>query len=301
MKRTFIKKEGVLLNALARYLLGERQGNRLMTIEALAVACGTSVGLTQAGLKSLEASGAVCIERRGRNGSYLLAVDHTALLANIDISNVVCAMPLPYTRMYEGLASGLKALFEGVPFYYAHMRGADSRVECLLGGVYDMAVVSRLAASSYLAEGHLSAVLEFGPHTYVGEHRLICRSGRANAIRRVGIDGRSADQKMLTRACFERRNVEYVALSYHESLARVARGDIDAVVWNVVDEQVLNGLGLEARPLPQDPRLLAATEAVVLIRADDYPIKTLFNALVDKERLLDHQRRVIRGELEPHY
>ena len=301
MKRSFIKKEGMLLNALARYLLGERQGNRLMTIEALATACGTSVGLTQAALKSLEASGAVCIERRGRNGSYLAAVDHNALLANVDISNVVCAMPLPYTRLYEGLASGLKALFEGIPFYYAHMRGADSRVECLLGGVYDMAVVSRLAASSYLADNPLSAVLELGPHTYVGEHRLICRRGQEKAIRRVGIDSRSADQKMLTRACFGHRNVEYVALSYHESLTRVARGDIDAVIWNVVDEQVLNGLGLEARPQTRDPRFLAATEAVVLIRADDYPIKTLFNARVDKAILLDHQSRVINGELEPNY
>ena len=53
---------------------------------------------------------------------------------------------LAYTRLYEGLASGLKAQFDGIPFYYAHMRGADIRVECLLNGVYDMAVVSRLAA-----------------------------------------------------------------------------------------------------------------------------------------------------------
>lgn len=46
----------------------------------------------------------------------------------------------------------IESPFDGIPFYYAHMRGADIRVECLLNGVYDMAVVSRLAAESYLTQ-----------------------------------------------------------------------------------------------------------------------------------------------------
>lgn len=84
-------------------------------------------------------------------GSYLVEMDNKALLTHVDINNVVCAMPLPYTRLYEGLASGLKARRMAF-LYYAHMRGADIRVECLLNGVYDMAVVSRLAAESYLTQ-----------------------------------------------------------------------------------------------------------------------------------------------------
>ncbi len=130
MRRTFIKK-GVVITTLARYLLGEKCGNRLKTIDELATECRSSVGLTQAALKTLESSGAIRIERRGRNGSYLVEMDNKALLTHVDINNVVCAMPLPYTRLYEGLASGLKAQFDGIPFYYAHMRGADIRV-----GVY---------------------------------------------------------------------------------------------------------------------------------------------------------------------
>ncbi|EKN3007368.1 hypothetical protein PXH33_005550, partial [Escherichia coli] len=109
MRRTFIKKEGVVITTLARYLLGEKCGNRLKTIDELANECRSSVGLTQAALKTLESSGAIRIERRGRNGSYLVEMDNKALLTHVDINNVVCAMPLPYTRLYEGLASGLKA------------------------------------------------------------------------------------------------------------------------------------------------------------------------------------------------
>lgn len=301
MRRTFIKKEGMALTTLARYLLGEQCGNRLKTIDELAGECGSSVGLTQAALKTLESSGAIRIERRGRNGSYLVDMDNKALLAHIDISNVVCAMPLPYTRLYEGLASGLKAQFEGIPFYYAHMRGADIRVECLLNGVYDMAVVSRLAAESYLAQSGLRMVMALGPHTYVGEHQLICRKGEIGAVRRIGLDNRSPDQKIMTEIYFAGRDVERVYLSYHESLSRIAKGEIDAVIWNVAAGDELTMLGLEALPLSGDPRFLLATEAVVLARSDDYPIQHLLRAVVDKQALLAHQQRVVSGEQEPSY
>ena len=82
MRRTFIKKEGVVITTLARYLLGEKCGNRLKTIDELANECRSSVGLTQAALKTLESSGAIRIERRGRNGSYLVEMDNKALLTH---------------------------------------------------------------------------------------------------------------------------------------------------------------------------------------------------------------------------
>ena len=299
MRRTFIKKEGVVITTLARYLLGEKCGNRLKTIDELATECRSSVGLTQAALKTLESSGAIRIERRGRNGSYLVEMDNKALLTHVDINNVVCAMPLPYTRLYEGLASGLKAQFDGIPFYYAH--SADIRVECLLNGVYDMAVVSRLAAESYLTQKGLCLALELGPHTYVGEHQLICRKGESANVKRVGLDNRSADQKIMTDVFFGDSDVERVDLSYHESLQRIVKGDVDAVIWNVVAENELTMLGLEATPLTDDPRFLQATEAVVLTRVDDYPMQQLLRAVVDKHALLAHQQRVVCGEQEPSY
>ena len=290
-----------MLTTLARYLLGEKCGNRLKTIDELAAECHSSVGLTQAALKTLESSGAIRIERRGRNGSYLVDMDNRTLLKHVDINNVVCAMPLPYTRLYEGLASGLKAPFDGIPFYYAHMRGADIRVECLLNGVYDMAVVSRLAAESYLAQDGLRITLALGPHTYVGEHQLICRKGESADVKRVGLDNRSADQKIMTEACFGNRDVELIDMPYHESLQRIAKGDVDAVIWNVVAEAELAVLGLEATPLTNDPRFLQATEAVVLTRAEDYAMQQLLRAVVNKEALLAHQQRVANGEQEPSY
>lgn len=121
------QKEGVVITTLARYLLGEKCGNRLKTIDELATECRSSVGLTQAALKTLESSGAIRIERRGRNGSYLVEMDNKALLTHVDINNVVCAMPLPYTRLYEGLASGLKARLMAFLLLCAYARRGYSR------------------------------------------------------------------------------------------------------------------------------------------------------------------------------
>ncbi|WP_279155957.1 GntR family transcriptional regulator YhfZ [Obesumbacterium proteus] len=300
MSRSFIKKEGVAQSSLARYLLGEKSGNRLKTIDELASECGFSVGLIQAALKTLEKAGAVAVERRGRNGSYLVNMDNKALLAFADIGNVVCAMPLPYTRLYEGLASGLKAQFDGIPFYYAHMRGSDVRVECLLNGVYDLAVVSRLAAQSYLEKDDVRMVLELGPHTYVGEHKLICRAGNP-PIKRVGLDPRSADQRIMTDVYFAGQSVEILDVPYHECLTRIAKGDIDAVIWNVTNDVDLAAYGLVAKPLVGDPRFTEASEAVVLTRADDIPIQQLLRTVVDKKELLAHQQRVLAGVQEPSY
>ena len=60
--------------------------------------------------------------------------------------------------------------------------------------MYDMAVVSRLAAESYLTQKGLCLALELGPHTYVGEHQLICRKGESANGKRVGLDNRSAER-----------------------------------------------------------------------------------------------------------
>lgn len=51
MSHGLLKKEGVAQACLARYLLGERCGNRLKTIEELSSDYGLSVGLVQFALK----------------------------------------------------------------------------------------------------------------------------------------------------------------------------------------------------------------------------------------------------------
>ena len=255
----------------------------------------------QAALKTLESAGCITVQRSGRNGS-LTHVDYRSLLDYANISRVVCAMPLPYTREYEGLASGLKREFSDVPFYFAHMRGADIRVECLRNGIYDLAVVSRLAAEEYASrpENGVKIAATLGEHSWVS-HQIIRRRGDRCAVGRVGVDCRSMDQKLLTDMVYDPARVARVEVPYHDCLSRLENGTIDAVVWNVENRQVLARYGLEATPLEGDQRVVLATEATILIRSDDRSTGKLLDTFVDTHRVRQHQRAVVSEEIEPSY
>ncbi len=299
MSRAFIKKEGIALVSLSRYLLTVKEGERLRTIEDLSDEFSLSVGVVQNSMKVLESAGSIRLERRGRNGTVLTHRNMPTLLQQADFGNLVCAMPLPYTRLYEGLASGLKKQFTQLPLYFAHMRGAGMRIDCLIEGMYDMAVASRLAADSYLLRGEVLEVFNLGAHSYVDCHQLICRQGKYNDIQRVGFDANSPDQRLLNEIAFAGREVEWIETPYNDCLHDIEHGVIDAAIWNIGNLNPIKGL--EAHRLEGDPRYHQATEAVILVRNDNVVLLRLLNMLVDVSRLLAHQQSVVQGDIDPRY
>lgn len=299
MSKKFIKKEGMALTCLARYLLGEQIGCRLKTIDELSTEFELSVGVVQNALKTLESKDLIALERRGRNGTVILNIDYEGLLSQADINTLVCAMPLPYTKLYEGLASGLKTQFNQVSLYFAHMRGADVRIECLLDGIYDMAVVSRLAAESYLQQELVDIALTLGPHTYVSGHHLICRQGQQDNIKRVGLDFRSPDQRLLTEVAFKKQHIELINIPYHDGLSLIEKGQIDAMIWNVTED--LGSHNLMKLPLNGEEIYQQAAEAVIVTRKGNLHINQLIKRFVTLEQLLRHQSDVQAGVVDPSY
>ena len=215
MSVQYISKEGAAIMNIAQYLMTTAEGDRLRTIDSLSDDYSVSVGFIQKALTTIEQRGAVVLSKQGRNGTFISQLNYRELVSCADINNVVCAMPLPYTRHYEGLASGLKAQLGGLPLYFAHMRGASVRAECLKNGTYDVAIMSKLAAKE-LASGLVTAI-DLGAHTYSHEHRLIFRQGQYEQIRRVGVDPDSPDQKILTSQAFAEKSSENVEIHYGES------------------------------------------------------------------------------------
>ncbi|AJI96213.1 hypothetical protein BD65_1058 [Yersinia ruckeri] len=299
MSRKFIKKEGLALVSMARYLIGERPGNRLKTIDELSDDFGISVGVVQHALKVLEQEGAIAVERRGRNGTQLIDLNMPNLLQQADLGNMVCAMPLPYTKLYEGLASGLKEQFTILPLYFAHMRGAEVRIECLIDGIYDMAVVSRLAAQHYVEQGKVAIALNLGKGSYVDGHQLICRQGEEHHIHRVGLDPRSPDQCLLTETKFAGQDIERVDVPYSDCVAQIIRGEIDAAIWNLTD--AVSHENLLAVKLRGNEQYIQASQAVILIRPDNHLIKLLLENGINSQQLLQHQQNVQQGIIDPRY
>lgn len=306
MSQAFIKKEGIAQSYISRYLLLLENGQRLKTIDELAKDGDISVGLVQSTLKNLEALGAIKIERQGRNGSFIKMIDHKLLFKFTNISHVVCAMPLPYTRFYEGLASGLKAEFLEIPLYFAHMRGSDIRIECLENGAYDLAVTSRLAAEQLLSKHNVHITLALGKNSYTEEHKLIYRQGELHRIHKIGVDNTSTDQKMMTELWSTGGDFIFINVSYHECIKKIISGEIDAAIWNIGKGNELEQFGLTTQSLIEDKHInhdcfYKASEAVILTRKDDIQLQQLISTMVNPKTLLLHQRNVINGVIEPVY
>ncbi|MDE1239747.1 GntR family transcriptional regulator YhfZ [Vibrio aestuarianus] len=294
----YISKEGMAIMNVAKYLMTTNEGERLRTIDSLSIEFSVSVGFIQKALTTLEKRGAVALTRQGRNGTYIRQLDYRELSICSGAQYLVCAMPLPYTRHYEGLASGLKEQLGDLPLYFAHMRGASVRAECLQNGTYDIAIMSKLAAEE-LADGLVTAV-DLGVGSYSHEHRLIYRKGEYDKILRVGVDPDSPDQKLLTKHAFMDKTIEIVKIHYAESLNYLLNGQIDAVVWlpEAIDMQKN---GLSEKSLSHLAACRDASEAVMLVKGVNTHIIVLLRRLLNQSKLLSHQKNVIDGKLIPSY
>ncbi|MCQ1056625.1 hypothetical protein LRP52_00910 [Photobacterium sp. ZSDE20] len=298
MKTHYISKEGAAIINIARYLMSTVVYDRLRTIDALSEDIGVSVGFVQKALTTIEQQEAVELSRQGRNGTFIAKLDYRALAKLAGFSHVVCAMPLPYTKHYEGLASGLKQQIGDLPLYFAHMRGAGVRAECLLEGSHDIAIMSKLAAQTY--SGGFVTAIDLGQYSYSHSHRLIFRQGEYNKIEHVGVDPDSPDQKLLTQSAFQDKPVTIVEINYTDSMNLLLNGDIDAVVWlpEAID---MEKYGLAERPLDHIEQCKLASEAVMLVSGENPHITTLLRKLINIPALLEHQQQVVRGDITPNY
>jgi len=301
MTTKYIKKNGTAIIQIARYLLTTKVSDRLKTIDELSEEIGCSVGYVTKAIKHIENESAVHLSRQGRNGTIISALDYKCLVELSDIGNLVCAMPLPYTKHYEGLASGLKQQILTVPLYFAHMRGAGVRAECLKNGVYDIAIMSKLASEKYIAEGELDIAIELGIHSYVPEHRLIYRQGEKGTIRRVGVDPKSPDQKLLTEMYYQNDDIEVVSTPYNECLKKISDGEIDAAIWYASRQDSIESLGLCEAPLDKEADFSKASIGVLMVRKNSRYLKTMLTNIINIPEILDHQNQVISGKIVPTY
>ena len=124
-------KNGLSTKTLAKRMLCFEEGERIPTVTELNNEIHLARGTVQNAIKLLQKSGAVTLEAHGQSGTILKKKDVRKLLEIAGISHILGVMPLPYSKRYEGLATGLVADLEtGTTFRFRWRLCAVRKTGC---------------------------------------------------------------------------------------------------------------------------------------------------------------------------
>lgn len=301
-----MQKLGIAITSLAVEFLPLNKGDRIKTVAELAENYKTARGTIQSAIKILKEENAVTLESRGHLGTFISEIDYIKLLELTGIKSLVGVMPLPYSKRYEGLATGIcKCLNDsGVNTNLAFMRGSNHRLKALEDGRYDFAVTSRLTADFYLQnKKNIQIVKSFGNFSYVNEHIIVVSkdfNGEFTKGTKVGIDTSSIDQSVLTKTYFEDLEVQYVTLNYSQFIPAIKEGKIDAAIWNLDDLQDRQD-DIKFIPLDRQNKNIKDTEAVIIANENNSIVPALFSRVLDVEDVKEYQRLVMEKKIMPQY
>jgi hypothetical protein len=301
-----MQKNGLVAMKLARELIMMHCHDRIATIDEYSKEYGTGRGTVQSALKLLVNYKAIALEAKGHLGTYITNIDYEMLWKFTGLGIVMGVMPLPYTRAYEGLATGLFNILheKKIPFSLAYMRGAQTRLNALKFSRYDFAVVSALAADVAMNEGlDIDICVNFGKYTYVNAHVLVFSDDYSTQIEdgmKIGVDRSSIDQTLLTESECRNKKIQLVDLAYNQIITKLKNGEIQAAILNS-DEIIERKLDIKYYPLRDTDKTTKATEAVIVVSKDNFGLKNLFASLIEKERVVDYQQQVVAGDIIPNY
>ncbi|GEQ61395.1 GntR family transcriptional regulator YhfZ [Vagococcus lutrae] len=307
MSNKFLKKKGVIINHLASDLLQLKKGDRMPSITEYQSEYDVARGTVQNALNYLKTEGALVTKSHGHLGTFIEEIDYTILQEYALSEAILGTMTLPYSRLYEGLATGIYEEFKehNIKLNLAYIRGSKERVRSISTKTYRFAVVSKFAAKRVIQQGEpLEIVIDFGKQTYLSGHVLLFANRHNNSIEdgmKVAIDYSSLDQQMLTNESIQNKQVELVEMPGHQIIHSLKSGQIDAGIWNF-DEirdknyEELNYITLDNNQLEEE-----MSTSVIVCHQDDTSMEAFFNKSFDMKRVLDIQTQVGDGTMVPRY
>lgn len=300
-------KNGLAAKNIALELLGLELGSKIPTVTDFCDELSLGRGTVQGAIKLLEMLGAIELEARGHLGTFLIRKDVSLLLDISGTGPLVGVMPLPYSKKYEGLATGIIDGFDllNKRISLAYMRGASNRLEALKTRRYDFAIVSRLAAEEWTQHHKgLEIVKSFGLGTYVSEHKIFLADPKKEKIEsgmRIGIDRSSPDQTSITLLECEGLDVEFIDINYMQLFQMLLENRIDAAVWNFDEiRSVQHFKSVDFQSDKAKSLTKKTSEATIVIDTSRSEVLRQLS-LLDTEIVLNAQRLVETGERFPHY
>lgn len=304
MKNVFMQKAGIVAQQLSQDFIGMDIGDRIPTIEDFVLKYQSARGTVQQALTHLKDYNAIGLESRGHMGTFIATIDYALLMKICSVSNLIGAMPLPYSKRYEGLATAIYSVLNdntGISVNLAFMGGSNRRVEALLEGRYNFAVMSLVAAQHYIDEGFEIEISHcLGVHSYVHSHSLIMASDFYSEPKCIGVDKTSYDQLSLTMKFFENKDIEIVPLQYSHVLENIKNKTIDAAIWSL-EERILNDRGLRYVELSGIDMHEANTQAVIVIKKNDIPVSNFLKRFFFATKVEEIQQLVQKNQMLPNY
>lgn len=307
MNEHFYQKTGIVITQLAKDLMQLKKGDRIPIISDYQEQFGIARGTVQNALQFLKDKEAITSESRGHLGTFLTDINYDILQKYALPDEIIGTMPLPYSRLYEGFATGLYEAFHirQIRLNMAYVRGSKDRIQSVVNGVYHFAVVSKFAANQAIAnDDPVTIVMDFGVHTYLSRHIILfaedAKTGIENGMR-VGLDSSSFDQQALTKELTKDYDVQFVEIPGHQLIHGLKEGQLDAGVWNydeIVDKnyQHLNYQFIEDNQLQRE-----MSTSVIICQKNEAMLQTILKKNVAKESLLEIQKQVVEGKTIPRY
>jgi hypothetical protein len=305
IKEKLMSKNGTVVTRLAKEMMMYNSGDRLKTIGQYSEDFNTGRGTIQAALKFMQEAQVIHLNSRGHLGTYINWLDYKKLWEISDFGVVMGVMPLPYSKRYEGLATGLYQVFEeaDIPFSLAFMRGAAKRFEALNTGKYNFGIVSQMAALQESDKySNIEILHQFNKGSYVGEHVIIFRESRETQIRdgmRVAIDPSSIDQVLLTSNECKGKEVVFIETSYAQILKKMAKDEIDAAIWSG-DEIREKSLDFTVAPLV-NTKEGQDTVAVFMVEKSNPGLNKVLKKFIDMTEIEKIQLEVMKDITIPKY
>ncbi len=300
------QKMGLAVIFLAKKLMTLKPGARMNTISEYTESSDFARGTIQNALQFLKDKQAITLESRGHLGSFISKINYQTLWYCTELGALTGAMPLPYSKLYEGLATGIYVAAEryGIAMNIAYVSGARKRIDMLVRGHYDYVITSELAANAAKKEGlPIKKCIAFGKGTYLSEHVILFADDNKTEIEagmKIGVDRTSIDMQYLTAQVCLGKQVELIDIPYNQIVSQIRQKKIDAGIWNY-DEIKEKGIAIHFVHLADCKAIVESSKAVVLVRDDNSGLLNLLQAVLHKRTILDCQSQVITDKIMPTY
>ena len=289
---------------LSKIFLYINVDDKIPTYGEFAIMADVARGTIQNSMKVLIAEKAIELNARGHLGTFLVSKDISKLIMLADIRHIRGAMTLPYSKISEGLATGLVSVYNNkykLPISMSYTSSFSVRLKQLFEGYLDFTILSKSSAKNpvnYLYEYEI--VIDFGPNTYTSSDVLVFSDPKKTEIEdgmRVGcIKGHVEQNNMLAKLC-KNVNVDIIEMAYHQAKYAFNNKEIDVVLWNnneLYDAQLKSkAVNLD---ISEDD-----TTAVLVVNKNKPEINILLKQIIDVEKVKQIQRKVQSYEIDPRY